>query len=382
MIVKGKILRNDTYVWDGKEKTASRRDSTGGTISGLKFGNEVDVLSAYGDGTDYTLQTINRAITNIESDNVTLLFAPGTWVIDDDLTVASNFVVRVPAGCVFNVSSGKTLTFNGPVIQDHATWTSGSGTVTTSGTRTINGATSQTGDHTQTGDMTITSDLNLSGHDGSAEGLKLAGALVTSSAAELNILDGVTSTAAELNILDGVTSTAAELNILDGVTATAAELNALDISAGQVTGYDRGVTVNLEDDFSAGAELLLASSSLTANTWTTVGPTGSGATYIWTGLDVIPLSATQLMVHGHVDGTDNSASEKVIWLQARPNGSSVSSSITLIASAIGATSGQEYEDSGFMYIPLDANNIFEAYWNTTTFGTAQAAALYLRGWVE
>ena len=51
---------------------------------------------------------------------------------------------------------------------------------------------------------------------------------VTATAAELNILDGVTSTAAELNILDGVTSTAAELNILDGVTATAAELNILD----------------------------------------------------------------------------------------------------------------------------------------------------------
>ena len=39
---------------------------------------------------------------------------------------------------------------------------------------------------------------------------------VTSTAAELNILDGVTSTAAELNILDGVTATAAELNVLDG----------------------------------------------------------------------------------------------------------------------------------------------------------------------
>ena len=51
---------------------------------------------------------------------------------------------------------------------------------------------------------------------------------VTSTAAELNILDGVTSTTAELNILDGVTSTAAELNILDGVTATAAELNLVD----------------------------------------------------------------------------------------------------------------------------------------------------------
>ena len=51
---------------------------------------------------------------------------------------------------------------------------------------------------------------------------------VTSTTAELNILDGVTSTAAELNILDGVTSTTAELNILDGVTATTAELNILD----------------------------------------------------------------------------------------------------------------------------------------------------------
>ena len=58
--------------------------------------------------------------------------------------------------------------------------------------------------------------------------LDIGGTNVTSTAAELNILDGVTSTAAELNILDGVTSTAAELNILDGVTATATELNLID----------------------------------------------------------------------------------------------------------------------------------------------------------
>jgi len=66
--------------------------------------------------------------------------------------------------------------------------------------------------------------------DGTAEidTLAINGTTVTSTAAELNILDGVTSTAAELNILDGVTSTAAELNILDGVTSTAAELNILD----------------------------------------------------------------------------------------------------------------------------------------------------------
>jgi len=48
---------------------------------------------------------------------------------------------------------------------------------------------------------------------------KVGGTAVTSTAAELNILDGVTSTAAELNILDGVTATAAELNFVDGVTS-------------------------------------------------------------------------------------------------------------------------------------------------------------------
>jgi cytoskeletal protein CcmA (bactofilin family) len=41
----------------------------------------------------------------------------------------------------------------------------------------------------------------------------------------------ITSTAAELNILDGVTSTAAEINLLDGVTATTTELNYNDTGA-------------------------------------------------------------------------------------------------------------------------------------------------------
>lgn len=100
--------------------------------------------------------------------------------------------------------------------------------------------------------------------------LKLAGTAITSTAAELNIVDGLTATVAELNLIDGaiagtavaskalalganknvdtlaiadsglklgagagtaVTSTAAELNILDGVTATTAELNASSAAA-------------------------------------------------------------------------------------------------------------------------------------------------------
>ena len=99
---------------------------------------------------------------------------------------------------------------------------------------------------TFTGTVTIpTADINGGNIDGTTVGgstaaagsfttlsasstFTLGGVAITSTAAELNILDGVTSTAAELNILDGVTATTAELNILDGVTATFSEINILD----------------------------------------------------------------------------------------------------------------------------------------------------------
>jgi len=53
-----------------------------------------------------------------------------------------------------------------------------------------------------------------------AGGLNLGGTAVTSTAAELNILDGVTATATELNLIDGVTATTTEINYLDGVTSS------------------------------------------------------------------------------------------------------------------------------------------------------------------
>ena len=113
-------------------------------------------------------------------------------------------------------------------------------------------------------DQLIAASLDISGNvdvDGTLEtdALSIDGTSITSTAAELNILDGVTSTASELNLVDGssagtivnskgviygssgevnattlqiagtsITSTAAELNILDGVTATATELNVMD----------------------------------------------------------------------------------------------------------------------------------------------------------
>jgi len=54
------------------------------------------------------------------------------------------------------------------------------------------------------------------------EVVTLADGAITSTAAEINKLDGVTATTAEINKLDGVTVTTAELNLLDGQDQTLA----------------------------------------------------------------------------------------------------------------------------------------------------------------
>lgn len=77
---------------------------------------------------------------------------------------------------------------------------------------------------------------------------KVGGVAVTSTAAELNILDGASVTTDELNTLDGVTASATEINILDGVTASTAELNLLDGVTATTTelNYVDGVTSSIQ----------------------------------------------------------------------------------------------------------------------------------------
>jgi len=100
---------------------------------------------------------------------------------------------------------------------------------------------------------------------------QVGGVAVTSTAAELNALDGITSTVAELNILDGVTSTAAELNTLDGVpgTLTATEL-----------GYVDGVTSAIQTQLDAKAGL--ASPTFTGNPLAPTQSAGNDTTRIAT----------------------------------------------------------------------------------------------------
>lgn len=108
---------------------------------------------------------------------------------------------------------------------------------------------------------------------------KVGGTLVTTTAAEINLLDGLTATTAELNILDGVTSTAAEINLLDGVTATTAEINYNDITtigtseASKVVTADANNDVILGNDLTVSGEIKAASYNETVSALSGATPT-------------------------------------------------------------------------------------------------------------
>ena len=76
-----------------------------------------------------------------------------------------------------------------------------------------------------------------------ADAISIGGTAITSTAAELNILDGVTATATELNLIDGVTATTAELNYLDITTLGLTEASkAVTADANGVVTHDAGVS--------------------------------------------------------------------------------------------------------------------------------------------
>ena len=226
------------------------------------------------------------------------------------------------------IKSGSTtaMTFSGANVTFAGTVTIGSAGISEAELEILDGATVTTDELNILDGVTSTaSELNLV--DGSSAGtivnskaviygssgevnattLQIAGTSITSTAAELNILDGVTSTAAELNILDGVTSTAAELNILDGVTSTATELNIVDgdtsatsttlADADRVVVNDNGTMVQVAlTDF----ETYFESALDTLSNVTTVGALNSGS--ITSGFGTIDTGSSTITTTGLITG--------------------------------------------------------------------------------
>ena len=228
---------------------ADTADINGGTIDGATVGassastGAFTTLAASGATTLSSTLSVqgNTTLGNAASDTVTLTADVASDIIPSadsthDLGDSSNYWANAYIDAI-------TTTGNVAV----------GGNLTVTGTTTFNGGTLTLGD-SASDNVVFGADVNSSiipntdsaydlGSssqewrdiyiDGTAyvDAINFNGTAITSTAAELNILDGVTSTAAELNILDGVTSTTAELNVLDGITAVVGELNALDLGS-------------------------------------------------------------------------------------------------------------------------------------------------------
>jgi len=224
------------------------------TITGTK----AEFNSAMSDADFATLagtETLtNKTLTSPVVSGLTL--SDGSFVMEG--ATADDYELTISAG---NPTADRTVTFQ-DVSGTVALTADFTGYVTETGTQTLSNKSISLGSNAVTSTL---SQLNTAISD--ADVASLAGTetltnktltspkinedvVMSATATELNVLDGITSSTAELNILDGVTSTAAEINILDGATLSVTELNYVD-----------GVTSAIQNQLDA--KLALAGGTMT-----------------------------------------------------------------------------------------------------------------------
>jgi hypothetical protein len=194
-----------------------------------------------------TEPTADRIITFPDSNGTVILDGTTQTLTNKTVNLTSNTLTTTLAQLNTAVSDADVASLNGTETLVNKTLTSPkiNEDVILSATATelnvLDGITSST------------AELNiLDGVTATAAQINVLAAL-TSSATELNILDGVTATTAEINKLAGVTATSAEINTLAGLTSTAAELNILDGATLSVTelNYVDGVTSAIQTQLDA-----------------------------------------------------------------------------------------------------------------------------------
>jgi hypothetical protein len=197
----------------------------------------------------------SRGTTAVASGDGILINDGGVMRMTNVDTVSTYFASHTVGGG--NIVSTGALD-SGSITSGFGTIDTGASAITTTGLISggsldidnvlINGTTIGHTDDTDL--MTIADGLLTVAGEVQMTTLDIGGTNVTSTAAELNILDGVTSTAAELNILDGVTATAAELNLSDLATlGTTAASKVFTSDSNNVTAIS-GAVVLTEDTLS------------------------------------------------------------------------------------------------------------------------------------
>ena len=291
----------------------------------LSFGTEAITTNAdthtttIADGASDPGRSLYLKYTGTLDSTCTITIAPNsiskTWYIENGTSGSQSIIISQGSGANVTIPTGQTKV----VYSDGAGSGAAMAEIGTLGVTNLAVTTNATvgGTLGVTGVLTGTS-LDISGNvdiDGTLEtdALSINSTAVTSTAAELNILDGVTATTAELNIMDGVTATTAELNIMDGVTSTTAELNILDgvtSTATEINQLDAITRGSILYGNSSGATARLAKGSAnqllqsdgTDISWATVSGSDSRQSYV-TNATVDARAAVFLNSDGTVDQT-------------------------------------------------------------------------------
>jgi alpha-tubulin suppressor-like RCC1 family protein len=298
---------------------------------------------------------------------------------------------------------------------------------------------------TFSGDVTIangTNDLDIASHDGT-NGLKLEGVLVTATAAELNLLDGVTSTATEINYNDIsalgtaevgkvvtssatgdvtfvdstndidiashdgtnglklggtlVTATAAELNLLDGKTSVGSNLSAVNVDIlPSIDGvYDIGSTSkrfyegHFSDNIKIGDATIKSSNSVITST--------SGASFSSLLVDQILISDNLItpdlttaseygsqkgcvIINGNLDVDGD-------WLQVPKLASTIGTTSQTTGSGLNdATFAGPFTGSGgptTYYVKITSTGTPDEFaWSKDNFSTTEATGISITGFKQ
>ena len=236
-------------IMDGVTATAAELNILDGVTSTAA---ELNIIDGDTSATSTTVVDADRVVFNDNGTMVQVAVTDLAAYFDDEITAMPNLV-----------STGALN--SGSITSGFGTVDTGSSTITTTGLISggsldidnvlINGTTIG---HTDDTDLiTVASGLVTVAGEVSMTTLDIGGTNVSSTAAELNILDGVTSTATELNIMDGDTSA--------GTTAVAG-------GDGIVTndnGTMRQTTIDTFDTYLSATTKTLTNKTLTTPTLTT-----------------------------------------------------------------------------------------------------------------
>jgi len=172
-----------------------------------------------------------------------------------------------------------------------------------------------------------------------------------------------------------------ELEFIEYATGDWRLINHLTYLPAEVSGFNRGHIVHRKDDSTFSSVNITSLQAVSATE--SYGPTGSGADNIWTALDVIPLTASQIILKGWLSGTHNANSHKYLRVRVREVGGSFGIQ-SEIAGWYGYTpNGSSRSAVGELTVVLNSSNVFEVLWDhDSAWGSVTTINMLFAGWIE